>query len=222
MTSRNKAEANRQNAQKSTGPRTPEGKARSSANALKHGLTAEKVVLPDEDRHEFEALRQSVLIELMPEGILEEFYAERIATCMWRLRRVYPIEAGILGRSHNMNAFEIIESRRNYLNQELEKDDIDQEDYDEIMHEMEVEERTLRFKLGHISSDFTSDALNANAIGKLSRYETAVQRTLKQARQELEELQRTHNEEQQNEMETDDLAVTKPPVRHRTRPRTIN
>src|SRR5437870_3866487 len=43
-----RAERNRQNAQKSTGPKTPEGKARSSKNATKHGLTASYAHLPDE------------------------------------------------------------------------------------------------------------------------------------------------------------------------------
>ena len=41
--------ANRRNAQKSTGPRSPEGKAATSRNALKHGLCAEKHLLVDED-----------------------------------------------------------------------------------------------------------------------------------------------------------------------------
>jgi hypothetical protein len=222
MTSRKRAETNRQNAQKSTGPRSPEGKARSSANALKHGLSAKQVVLPDEDWNKFEALRQSIFFELMPEGTLEEFYAEQISTCMWRLRRVYPIEVGILGRGQKIEEFRVIEGRREWLDKQLRDDDIDQKDYDEIMYTLEVEERVLRSELGDISSDFISDAANSNAISKLSRYETAIQRTLKQARLELEELQCAHKEEQQNEVEADDLGVTKPAVRHRTRSRTIN
>ena len=49
MTSEKKAEANRRNALKSTGPKTPEGKAAVRLNALKHGLRSEEVLLPGED-----------------------------------------------------------------------------------------------------------------------------------------------------------------------------
>jgi len=46
--------ANRLNAQRSTGPRTPAGKTRVSSNALKHGLTGREVVLPNENPDDFE------------------------------------------------------------------------------------------------------------------------------------------------------------------------
>src|SRR5882757_2709135 len=52
-------EANRRNAAKSTGPKTPEGKAASSRNALKHGLTATEVLLPNENRDAYNALLQA-------------------------------------------------------------------------------------------------------------------------------------------------------------------
>jgi hypothetical protein len=56
MTTEKQNEANRINAQKSTGPRTDEGKQRSSQNALKHGLLAKRSVIPGEDPAEFDAL----------------------------------------------------------------------------------------------------------------------------------------------------------------------
>ena len=55
MTSAKKAQANRQNALKSTGPKTPEGKANVRQNALKHGLLAQEVLLSEDDE---EALRE--------------------------------------------------------------------------------------------------------------------------------------------------------------------
>src|SRR5436309_10526994 len=57
MSSELKIEANRQNAQHSTGPSTPEGRAAVRLNGLKHGLCAETIVVPGEDPAEFEAMR---------------------------------------------------------------------------------------------------------------------------------------------------------------------
>jgi len=88
--------ANRANAAKSTGPRTPEGKAVSSMNALKHGLTARRVVVlndPDEDPAEFDNLLDELIGEHQPDGVTERFLVERIAVCYWRLRRALRYEA---------------------------------------------------------------------------------------------------------------------------------
>jgi hypothetical protein len=89
-----RAEASRRNGAKSRGPRTPEGKARSSQNALKHGLRAEKhVVLPVEDAAEFEALAAALIAELAPVGTLQMVLARRVAVAAWRLARADRIEA---------------------------------------------------------------------------------------------------------------------------------
>lgn len=80
--------ANRRNARKSTGPRTPEGKAASSQNAVKHGLTAQAVVLRDESASEFEQFRDGMLASLDPQSGVEQFLAERAVSAAWRLRRV--------------------------------------------------------------------------------------------------------------------------------------
>ena len=91
-------EANRKNAKKSTGPKTEEGKARVSRNALKHGLTAENVVLPGEDRDYFEQFRFGLFDELRPEGNLETQLVLRLAAQQWRLQRIPSIEAGLWER----------------------------------------------------------------------------------------------------------------------------
>jgi len=80
-------EANQANAQKSTGPRTPEGKAIVAQNAVKHGLRAQEVVIKGEDPQEFELYRQGMLGELAPAGHTESALAERIVGLSWRLRR---------------------------------------------------------------------------------------------------------------------------------------
>ena len=86
--------ANRQNAQKSTGPKTPAGKAAVRLNAFTHGLTSMSPVAPGEDPAEFQAFYQNFLDEFQPVGIAEENCVYNAAVSSWRLRRVAAIEAG--------------------------------------------------------------------------------------------------------------------------------
>ena len=79
--------ANRLNAQKSTGPRTAEGKAVVSQNAVKHGLLARQAVIVGEDPGEFAVYREQILAELVPVGEMESVLAERVVGLSWRLRR---------------------------------------------------------------------------------------------------------------------------------------
>ena len=71
--------ANRRNAQASTGPRTAAGKARSSQNALTHGLTARAGLLPGEDPEAFRQFRARLFTELRPEGAIEGELAKQVA-----------------------------------------------------------------------------------------------------------------------------------------------
>ncbi|HWR84318.1 MAG TPA: hypothetical protein VN285_13555, partial [Candidatus Deferrimicrobium sp.] len=79
-----------------TGPKTPEGKARVKWNALKHGLLAGSVVIPSrhgsESRHQFKHLLTQLHDELNPVGMLEEMLVEKIAVAYWRLRRALRAE----------------------------------------------------------------------------------------------------------------------------------
>jgi hypothetical protein len=79
--------ANRVNAQKSTGPRTQEGKAAVSQNAVKHGLLAREAVIKGEDPGQFEFYRDQMLGELAPAGSVESLLAERVVSLSWRLQR---------------------------------------------------------------------------------------------------------------------------------------
>ena len=92
MTTTMQVAANRRNAAKSTGPRTAEGRAISSANAVTHGLLAGQVVLPDESHEHFGAFREEFMVDLSPVGALEEVLADRAAAMVWRLRRAAKFE----------------------------------------------------------------------------------------------------------------------------------
>ena len=102
MISEAKIEANRINAEKSTGPVTPEGKSKSSMNALKHGLRARKaVLLPNESEEDFAAMRKAMLYELDPRGMVECIVAEMVIDSAWRLRRIPIFETQVLAYSQN-------------------------------------------------------------------------------------------------------------------------
>jgi hypothetical protein len=96
-----RAEASRRNGARSRGPKTAEGKARASRNALKHGLRAGKhVLLRDEDSDEFEALETALFEELEPEGALQGLLVGRMARAAWRLARAERIEVEMFNEHH--------------------------------------------------------------------------------------------------------------------------
>ena len=92
--------ANRQNAKKSTGPRTEEGKARSSQNGLKHGLLARDAVMADEDPAEYDRQFQLLEENIFPKNAIEFALVRQIADAEWRIRRVARIEAGLVSHQH--------------------------------------------------------------------------------------------------------------------------
>ena len=86
-------EANRLNAQKSTGPRTPQGKAVSSQNALKSGLDAESQFVAGEDRAEFAQLQHEYIARFQPLTPEERFQIDTLLRNEWILRRLFRAEA---------------------------------------------------------------------------------------------------------------------------------
>jgi hypothetical protein len=104
MTSEKQIEANRQNALKSTGPKTGDGKARSRMNALRHGLTAGQAVLPHEDEDDYEKLHDGMLESYAPADAAELAIVEELANAYWRLMRLHRVETCYwdnLGGSYN-------------------------------------------------------------------------------------------------------------------------
>jgi hypothetical protein len=94
-----RAAASRAKGARSRGPKTPEGKARSARNALKHGMRAQKcIVLPGERASAFEAFEVALLEELAPEGALQTVLAQRVVAASWRLARAERIEAELFAR----------------------------------------------------------------------------------------------------------------------------
>ena len=93
--------ANRENAQHSTGPRTPEGKKRSSLNAVRHGLTGQVVVMPYEDLQAYNEFLDRYIKGLNPKNEPEKQLAVDMANTTWKLNRCTSIESGIYAMGHH-------------------------------------------------------------------------------------------------------------------------
>jgi hypothetical protein len=95
MTSFRQIEANRRNAQLSTGPVTEEGKRGSRRNAVRHGLTAETVIDALEDAEDYAAFELAVTADYNAQSAVERELVLRLASLLWRLRRATAIESGL-------------------------------------------------------------------------------------------------------------------------------
>src|SRR6266700_6073883 len=100
MSSQRQIEANRLNAQKSTGPSTPEGRAGVSLNSLKYGLYAETLILPGEDPAAFESLLDRLDAEYEPATPTEEGFVSQIAMATWRRARIQRMEVAYYKNEH--------------------------------------------------------------------------------------------------------------------------
>ncbi len=200
MTSDKKAEANRRNALKSTGPKTPEGKAAVRLNAVKHGLLSQDVLLPGEDEAALRELGERLIAELKPEGELEHLLLERIIAAYWRLRRLGKVEAGIFAWELYGELLERAQGEAQTYERSSLKDFVenqygpptritDKQKHQEALskaQEMKIKQDAATATLGRT---FIRDADRANAFSKLSRYETTIERSLYKALHELQRLQ---------------------------------
>jgi len=85
--------ANQANAQKSTGPKTPDGKAASSQNSVKHGLTAKECkALSWEDQADYNAFRRDIIATYDPQTAEEEAAVMQVVSLQWRMDRIHTLE----------------------------------------------------------------------------------------------------------------------------------
>src|SRR5229473_546559 len=105
MKQSDRAEVNRKNAAKSTGPVTPEGKRRSSLNGLRHGLTGQTVLLPEDDMTAYQKASREFYTELKPTGLLERKAVQTIVDTHWRLDRIRAMENNLFALGfHDLSA----------------------------------------------------------------------------------------------------------------------
>jgi hypothetical protein len=88
-------EANRANAQLSTGPRTEEGKQSSSKNALTDGLTAAQIFVRPDEQAQFDIFQAALRGEMKPDGLTQSELFDQILHAGWNIRRCYKLETDI-------------------------------------------------------------------------------------------------------------------------------
>jgi hypothetical protein len=159
MISQRQLDANRRNAQLSTGPRTPEGRAAVRSNALRHGLTAKIAVLDNENPEHFQEMLDAFQAEHQPVGPTEDLLVHQMVMSAWRLQRLRAVETSLFNL------------RMRTLKPDMER---------------EFSKITETERLAFI---FRDDTRNSGAIANLSRYETRIERSFYKALHELQRLQ---------------------------------
>jgi hypothetical protein len=159
MSSRRQIDANRRNAQLSTGPQTPEGRAAVRSNALRHGLTAKIAVLDNENPEHFQEMLDAFRAEHQPVGPTEDLLVQQIVMAAWRLQRLRGVETGLFNL------------RMRALNREIEN---------EFGQPTGTERHAFVFR---------DDTRNSHAIENLFRYECRIERSFYKALHELQRLQ---------------------------------
>jgi hypothetical protein len=168
MASEKQVNANRENAKRSTGPKTAGGKLRSSMNALKHGLTSQrKITIWGESDVYYYKLLSELMLEYDPQTAFQTQLVEHLASNLWRLHRGAAFEAGIF----DIRCAEVWRDSVK-LGSKLETDG---------------DEAQECANSGLLGMTFLREAQAGDALSKLSRYETTLMNNVRKIRQLLEE-----------------------------------
>jgi hypothetical protein len=189
MTSFRQIEANRHNAQLSTGPVTEEGKRRSRQNAVRHGLTAETVINALEDAEDYAAFEMAVTADYDAQSAVERELVLRLASLLWRLRRATSIESGLF----KIQARHLLDFRQRRLAHQKRQNVIDdicrdavgteqdaQQNEDEAAASLDIGSRST-VETVHQSDDLTRAFIRLSnlptyPLDRLSRYEATIWR----------------------------------------------
>jgi hypothetical protein len=190
VTSERQLAANRANALHSTGPKTLEGKAAVRLNAFRHGLLARDVVLPEEDLDAFEDLQNRVRADLSPVGPIEEILVDRVVNTMWRLRRLERAEAALFDwRVRQLQVSQLADRVRShevtFMAPFIADKTAHTEATEALARAMDKRDRDAVL----LGRAVDADAKESDALGKLSRYERGLERSLFRNLDELRQRQ---------------------------------
>ena len=169
--------ANQRNAQKSTGPKTEEGKKKVSLNATRHGLLSTNPLVPGEDMQTFEVFTANLFQAFCCEGRLEFVLVKRIIDYSWRLERISKVEAALYMQQRT-------ERRWNGAGPVTTA----------VPHQPQLREEELDEMNPGASELGNGFIRGADSFLKLQRYEAHLQRSIETATHELERLQCARSE----------------------------
>ncbi len=192
MTTDKQSDANKANAQKSSGPRSPEGKAKSSTNAVTHGLLSQYAVMSGEDADQFEALRTMLCEEFKPVGGYAETLVDDLAGHYWRLARLLRIETNIMALArceirHRIVGSKVAEAETQALGIDdplklSERLPI----YKDLKDKAKVaKEKVEQFEVS-FGGAFLHNVKNGDPLSKLARHETRIRNEIRKIVTELE------------------------------------
>ncbi len=207
MATQKQIKANRKNAQKSTGPKTDQGKAAVSQNAVKHGLFTESVIY-GENQAEYEVFHENFLVEYAPVGAMELFLAERAVNLAWRLKRAERMQNEVIedmiGRKVTTNPAR--RARESYYYNQGRRPDEPGVDLDDL-------------PLGRIA---TIDFRYCRVLDRMLMYERRIENSLHKTLRELERRQLIRQFKQQeaeqelSRQETNQLAENNSDLKKQT------
>jgi hypothetical protein len=182
-----KLAANRANAARSTGPCTPEGKARSAQNAVTHGMTAQTSRLHGESKEELDELAREMAADLRPHGSAEREIVARVVSLTWRLRRVAQVEEAMWNADmvERLKAADVRLQMRERNEPLWDADDDDDDDDDDVV--------SLRSGAQFVASQFVVKR-GTSPIERLALYEQRLDRALHAAYRQLRALREMREE----------------------------
>ena len=208
MTSVKQIVANKENAKRSTGPKTQRGRAKSALNSLKHGLLSREALLPQEDFELYENLRTAVVTHLNPSGPIEMILIDEVVANLWRLRRAYRIESGFFSTElDELQLFSTEESNESIINK-LSPDDSQKlfdaiKTLDDILGDSHLPDMecslspsrpqelpaTITPPASSFKNAFVRITINEDYLTRLTRYIASIERNIYRALHELQRLQ---------------------------------
>jgi hypothetical protein len=106
MTSAKQVEANKKNAQHSSGPTSAAGRQKAALNSVTHGLTAQTIILPEHEKEAYQFFSDGILTDLAPASVLEGSLATSIIDARWRIHQIASMEAALYAVGFRNHAHE--------------------------------------------------------------------------------------------------------------------